>query len=363
MSKKFNELYSKHTLNLKIVNKPELITCKICGKQIKSIAAFTTHLLRSNGHHLDIDEYVYQYFTNLRPGFKYEKCGFCSRDALPKLVIDFIGETFYHEYDEDGYFCNTDECKNQIALNFFGKPYAECIRQYEHIGAKTKYLALLHKKSEEYVKLEMKRDKNFVYSPVQTTSLKGYIFRYGKKEGTRLYKERCQKISRSLHIEWFIEKYGIDEGTRRYEERIKKRWQSAANITHSKNQYVIFDALNDRYNNVWQDERYIEGLGCVDMVDKSKGIVVEYFGDYWHCNPMSYSPDFFQKSLQMYAKQKWEKDRIRLQKILNASYINLIIVIWEKTFTETLGKEKTLKKLFNIVDNIDKKKKKEIVWI
>jgi hypothetical protein len=31
-------------------------------------------------------------------------------------------------------------------------------------------------------------------------------------------------------------------------------------------------------------------------------IVIEYFGDYWHCNPKKYTPDFYTNQLKMTAK-------------------------------------------------------------
>jgi len=85
----------------------------------------------------------------------------------------------------------------------------------------------------------------------------------------------------------------------------------------------------------WEDERYCGGFAQVDISNKRLGVVVEYFGDYWHCNPELYKDDFFNKSLKCTAKEKQENDRIRLNKVLARSkHISLIIVIWEKRFHE-----------------------------
>lgn len=67
------------------------------------------------------------------------------------------------------------------------------------------------------------------------------------------------------------------------------------------------------------------------MVNKKLRVAIEYFGDYWHCNPSSYADDFYNKSLNMTAKECQNKDKIRLTKMVTFSKeIDLIIVVWEQ---------------------------------
>lgn len=47
------------------------------------------------------------------------------------------------------------------------------------------------------------------------------------------------------------------------------------------------------------------------MMNNKTGVVIEYFGDYWHCNPAIYGKDFYNKSIKKTAAEKWEADKIR----------------------------------------------------
>ncbi len=56
-------------------------------------------------------------------------------------------------------------------------------------------------------------------------------------------------------------------------------------------------------------------------------IILEIYGDYWHCNPLLYDSDFYNKTLHMYASEKWLKDENR-QKLIEKQDFRYII-IWE----------------------------------
>lgn len=56
-------------------------------------------------------------------------------------------------------------------------------------------------------------------------------------------------------------------------------------------------------------------------------LIIEYFGDYWHCNPLKYDENYFNHKKGLKAKELWEQDYVRLELIKNCGY-NLE-VIWE----------------------------------
>lgn len=358
--KTFKNIPRKYNLCVEHTNDKNII-CKICDKEIKSISGLGSHLL--NKHNIMLDIYIEQYFICTTNNFKFEKCGFCNKIAQPKMLVDYQKQTYSLSYN-DGYYCNTIECRNNISLDFFGISYEEAFKQkkFEHIGANTKYLAKLYKQSEDYISHKVKHNENYILPEKSKTNLNGYIARYGEKDGIRRYNERCNKISRSFTVDWYIERYGINEGIKHYQKRFEAFYKVSSNITHSKNQYLIYNALKVNDDN-WKDERYA-GVARVDMLNEKIGVAIEYFGDFWHCNPMVYKDDYYNKCLKMYAKDKQIFDKIRLSKILSFSKsITLIIVIWEKSFINMkCDTHKILKYIYNIIKHHDKNKK-EIVWI
>lgn len=57
-------------------------------------------------------------------------------------------------------------------------------------------------------------------------------------------------------------------------------------------------------------------------------LVVECFGDYWHCNPEFYDPGYFNKSLRCAAAEKWGRDRERCDWLIAAGY--RVFIVWER---------------------------------
>ena len=61
-------------------------------------------------------------------------------------------------------------------------------------------------------------------------------------------------------------------------------------------------------------------------------LIIEYNGDYWHCNPKKYDPDYFNQKKQKTAKELWEYDKNKIDLIKEKGY-NLEIV-WESDLKE-----------------------------
>jgi very-short-patch-repair endonuclease len=67
-----------------------------------------------------------------------------------------------------------------------------------------------------------------------------------------------------------------------------------------------------------------------DIYIPSLNLIIEYNGDYWHCNPKKYDSNYFNKKKNKYAWEIWEYDKNKLELIKNNGY-NLE-VIWERDF-------------------------------
>ena len=69
-----------------------------------------------------------------------------------------------------------------------------------------------------------------------------------------------------------------------------------------------------------------------DVFIPSLNLIIEYNGDYWHCNPKKYDPDYFNQKKQKTAKELWEYDKNKIDLIKENGY-NLEIV-WESDFKD-----------------------------
>jgi len=59
-------------------------------------------------------------------------------------------------------------------------------------------------------------------------------------------------------------------------------------------------------------------------------LVIEYNGDYWHCNPKKYEPNYFHQVKNKTAKELWEYDKNKIDLIKEYGY-NLEVV-WESDY-------------------------------
>jgi hypothetical protein len=84
--------------------------------------------------------------------------------------------------------------------------------------------------------------------------------------------------------------------------------------------------LKDSYYKSKNYEKQFSGK-CVDFYDNSTGLVIEYYGDFWHRNPTKYAPEF-----TAYDKRSdliWAEDKERIALIMQDQAVKKVIIIWE----------------------------------
>ena len=52
-----------------------------------------------------------------------------------------------------------------------------------------------------------------------------------------------------------------------------------------------------------------------DIYVPKLNLIIEYFGDYWHCNPKKYNENYFNQKKNKYAKEIWEYDSNKIDLI------------------------------------------------
>lgn len=61
--------------------------------------------------------------------------------------------------------------------------------------------------------------------------------------------------------------------------------------------------------------------------------IVECYGDFWHCNPQKYSPDYYNRGLKYEAHERWTKDQNRQKELESMGYH--FLVLWESQINDT----------------------------
>lgn len=82
----------------------------------------------------------------------------------------------------------------------------------------------------------------------------------------------------------------------------------------------------------------------VDFMIEDKGVIVEFNGDYWHCNPKKYDASYLHEHKKMTAQEIWDYDAHRKERIEQITGCR-VITVWEYDWIKR--KEKTKKWLLD----------------
>jgi len=155
--------------------------------------------------------------------------------------------------------------------------------------------------------------------------------KYGTDKGIKKYIRMCDKRKYSLSKEGMIKKYGEKEGLKRYINMIERRTLHTSSNTTSGlsnsffNELILFNIKNNININIDLEYNIFDYL--VDGYYKDKNIVIEFYGDYWHGNPLLPK---IRHEWEKIEKQKYDNRRISL--ILNSSIVDHVLIIWENAF-------------------------------
>ena len=219
-----------------------------------------------------------------------------------------------------------------------------------------------HKQSVEYLG-EDEYNKRKEYHKYYNTK-DGYIKKHGFVKGYGLWKSKNNNIRKSNKLlthnrdnnslPAHIQRYGIFKGNQIYKNLCSKQRQiSIVNESYkyfgknngaiSKISMVLYDMLIP----------FIDNIECEFKINryyfdfKIGKTIIEFNGDYWHCNPMIYEHDQLVKfpNRTIPANTKWEEDKKKIKVAKDNGYD--VIVIWEKDFRN--NKQKVLQQLKRIL--------------
>ena len=147
----------------------------------------------------------------------------------------------------------------------------------------------------------------------KTFTLEKCIAKYGEEEGTKRYHDRQQKWLKSLYKSFQINGDGRSRQSR-FAKEIIKECCKYLNISVPKNEkYISYDGKVFAYDFTYNKK------------------IIEFQGDYWHCNPALFDETFFNKVKQATAKEIWEYDKIKKHAAEHYGYE--VFYVWEYDYT------------------------------
>jgi G:T-mismatch repair DNA endonuclease (very short patch repair protein) len=163
-----------------------------------------------------------------------------------------------------------------------------------------------------------------------TNSLKYYQEKYGNAGYDEWIKYNHEK-GKSTRLEWIIEKYGVneEEAIKILADRLPKSYSSIAELSFidllesAINESLPYTAKTKQFS-IWN--KYTNSINFYDIVDTNRNKIIEFHGDYWHCNPKLYSELYFHPHLKMLARNIWERDRLKEKAALDRGF--KIKIVW-----------------------------------
>ena len=99
-------------------------------------------------------------------------------------------------------------------------------------------------------------------------------------------------------------------------------------VARSKTEKIIIKTLREKGYTVTHSYKLKRKV--YDIVIPDLHMLIEFNGDYWHCNPKKYSSDYFNTKRQLTASEIWEKDAEKEKLALKEGFN--FLTIWESDY-------------------------------
>ncbi len=177
-----------------------------------------------------------------------------------------------------------------------------------------------------------------------TFSLEICIEKFGEIEGKLVWFERQEKWQKTLDLKSDEEKIEINRkklfNNSGYSKISQEMfWKIYENFNRNN---VKFEELNGEVIRYDKDNKKHYRYDYVDFTSKK---VLEFNGDFWHCNPNKYNENFINTITNLKASDVWKHDEMKINWIKNRDY--KVMVIWESQYKK--DKEATIKKCINFL--------------
>jgi len=332
--------------------------CFVCNKEFETIKGLAIHIVQF--HKIKITEYYDMYcrknkfdgickmcgkrtrFNNLRDGYVMycsEKCSSNDVDIRKKTIDTNIEKYGTKTPAENKIILNKIK---QTTLKNYG---VENSFQSDHIKEKIKYCKKNKYNNENYnnrdqaekTSLDKYSEKHFTNRKLaKQTTLKNYGVENPFQSD--YIKEKIKQTN--------LEKYGVEWITLT-DKNIKARLKAQYSKSHEK----LFNILKQINSSFKKEEKVAQYI--VDIINYDKKLIIECYGDYWHCNPNKYDEDYYHPQLKKTAKEKWNDDKIRKQNLETMGYT--VLEFWNSDINTAFDivLDKILKSMEGIYATLD----------
>ena len=170
-----------------------------------------------------------------------------------------------------------------------------------------------------------------------TNTLEYYKEKF-KDDGHKKWLEYNVEKSKAHTIDWIMKKYNVDERgacdilSNRYSQNFSSESEMIfiSAIEHALGRELQYTFKNNQFC-IWNNEL---GAPCFyDIADSNIMKIIEYNGDYWHCNPIVYNESFLHTHSGLTAKEIWKKDYLKIQAAVDRGFN--VRVVWESDFIKS----------------------------
>jgi hypothetical protein len=200
--------------------------------------------------------------------------------------------------------------------------------------------------------------KRFVH-----TSLESFKKRFGDPDGEIRYNDFIRNLSYKSSLKYLYDTMDkIDADRIREEKKIRFNTTKFNNKSFNTSNYsivsqdlfwILYENIN--INSTLKFHTYNKEFYLYDSDTKKVYVydfrynnkIIEFNGDYYHCNPLLYESDYYNKKKEMYAKDIWILDNIKINSVKKAGFE--ILIIWQHEFIN--NPENTVTKCLKFLKN------------
>lgn len=335
-------------------------TCRICGKRIINSNFIVDINIKNSYITIGVPKIKYRIID----GVKHELS--CCEDCLKEHFKDCLPKApkyYFMKANKYGAYCfnYTEDEYKKICSQTVGVTEKSMIRKWGEIEGKNRWEEYCKKQAEtntfEYKqeKYGWTKEQFDEFNKSRAVTLELCIERHGEEEGRKLWNDYCERQRYTNSLEYMIEEYGEEEGTKKYNNFAAIRAQFGimalnAGLGFSKISQTMFNTILEKLNELnINNDIYYETLNyeykiqytpikCfkLDFYDKTKNLVIEFLGDYWHANPAKYKSDDIINRHGTYTNVNliWEADKFRKNNICEQLNNPIYIEIWESDWNK-----------------------------